>query len=117
MAWVHMACTQAFLFIFAACFDSSMAPKRKPASEAGIVSDNGDGFRARIFMNWSYTSGPRHHEVHQQQGDACTRPMGLLREKTGKFAAASRSRTCLADGTCRSRRASSTMREAWSADM
>ena len=37
---------------------SNMAPKRKSVSEAGIVSENGDGFRARIFMNRTYTSGP-----------------------------------------------------------
>ena len=35
-----------------------MAPKRKSASVAGIVSEHGDGLRARIFMNRSYTSGP-----------------------------------------------------------
>ena len=35
-----------------------MAPKRKPVSEAGIGSANGDGVRARIFMNRTYTSGP-----------------------------------------------------------
>ena len=34
-----------------------MAPKRKPVSEAGHVGENGNGFRARIKINGTWTNG------------------------------------------------------------
>ena len=46
-------------FMFATRLRSNMKRRRKSVSEIGFVGEDGNGLRARIYMNRKYTSGPK----------------------------------------------------------
>ena len=46
-----------------------MAPKQKPVSQAGHITEHGNGFRARIKINGTYTNGRTHPTRELAQAD------------------------------------------------
>ena len=55
--------------IFVASFESNMTHKRKSVSDVGFATVSRNGFRARIYVNKKYTSGPTRPTIELAYAD------------------------------------------------